>query len=344
MDISHRKGAFHKVPDYLSRSIDEIAAIKSKDPIEDLWYAKLLREVELKPDKYPDYRIDNNLLYIHRPKSLKDPLLPDLNSWKLVVPAENRKTVLHDMHNTPQAGHLDQDHSTWDVYVKELTFAFNTAFGTSTGFSPAYLNFGRNPRTIVTIRNELENAPCSLESLTPEMWADRMSRLPAIYDFVRKNLATANEKQTRYYNANRKAISFEINDLVVRKNHTLSSKVDKRAKKLDPKYRSSKIIKKISPVIYMVKDEDNRETQVHVNDLKPYQPELYDSRQSQPKSKNENSSDTKKVKTRKKQIDNTVDTTSQAENLTVHNETDCEESNIKHRLRRRQTNSTKKSK
>ncbi|KAL7297476.1 hypothetical protein TKK_0009845 [Trichogramma kaykai] len=109
MDISHRKGAFHKVPDYLSRSIDEIAAIKSKDAIEDLWYAKLLREVELKPDKYPDYRIDNNLLYIHRPKSLKDPLLPDLNSWKLVVPAENRKTVLHDMHNTPQAGHLGRE-------------------------------------------------------------------------------------------------------------------------------------------------------------------------------------------------------------------------------------------
>ncbi|CAB0033554.1 unnamed protein product [Trichogramma brassicae] len=396
MDISHRKGAFHKVPDYLSRSIDEIAAIKTKDPIEDLWYAKLLREVELKPDKFPDYRIDNNLLYIHRPKSLKDPLLPELNSWKLVVPAENRKTVLHDMHNTPQAGHLgrektfeklallyfwpkmrsnvynyvrrckkcqlhkpsqqqpkglmgkrdiegpwthvasdvmgplprskagnsyivvfqdlftkyievkpmrkanastilhnfeeqvlfrwgcpkylitdngteysnraiskrmlelgihqttiaayrpqanptervnrtfktmismfiDQDHSTWDVYVKELTFAFNNAFGTSTGFS-AYLNFGRNPRTIVTIRNELENTPFSLESLTPDMWADRMSRLPAIYDFVRKNLAAANEKQAKYYNANRKEISFEINDLVVRKNHTLSSKVEK---------------------------------------------------------------------------------------------------------------------
>ncbi|CAB0036724.1 unnamed protein product, partial [Trichogramma brassicae] len=49
------------------------------------------------------------------------------------------------------------------------------------------------------------------------MWADRMSRLPAIYDFVRKNLAAANEKQAKYYNANRKEISFEINDLVVRK-------------------------------------------------------------------------------------------------------------------------------
>ena len=37
---------------------------------------------------------------------MTDPLIPDLDAWKLVVPEEQRLEVLKEAHSEPQAGHL----------------------------------------------------------------------------------------------------------------------------------------------------------------------------------------------------------------------------------------------
>ena len=42
--------------------------------------------------------------------------------------------------------YLESNHRDWDLYVPELTYAYNTAVQESTGWSPAFLNFGR-PKT-----------------------------------------------------------------------------------------------------------------------------------------------------------------------------------------------------
>ena len=45
-------------------------------------------------------------LYRHRPSGMTDPLSPDLDAWKLVVPEDQRIVVLKEAHSRPQAGHL----------------------------------------------------------------------------------------------------------------------------------------------------------------------------------------------------------------------------------------------
>ena len=94
MNIVHRKGALHKVPDVLSRAfdeeVDEIAVTGVVDP--DEWYSCHISSVAKDPSKYPDSKTKNNLLYKHR--------------WKLVVPEADRKRALFEYHNPPHGGHL----------------------------------------------------------------------------------------------------------------------------------------------------------------------------------------------------------------------------------------------
>ena len=37
---------------------------------------------------------------------MMDPLIKDLNSWKIVVPEPERQNILYDVYNTPNSGHL----------------------------------------------------------------------------------------------------------------------------------------------------------------------------------------------------------------------------------------------
>ncbi|KAL7301930.1 hypothetical protein TKK_0005523 [Trichogramma kaykai] len=53
--------------------------------------------------------------------------------------------------------YVKNNHKLWDVYLNEFTFdlySINTTPNSSTKYSPAYLNFGRNPRMIVTLLSD----------------------------------------------------------------------------------------------------------------------------------------------------------------------------------------------
>lgn len=46
------------------------------------------------------------------------------------------------------AQNIKKSQNTWNHYLPELQFASKTAISASTGFSPAYLNFGRELRIL----------------------------------------------------------------------------------------------------------------------------------------------------------------------------------------------------
>ena len=48
--------------------------------------------------------------------------------------------------------YLENNHRDWDLYVLELTYAYNTAVQESTGLSPAFLNLGRQPAPPISLR------------------------------------------------------------------------------------------------------------------------------------------------------------------------------------------------
>ena len=78
--------------------------------------------------------------------------------------------------------------------LEDLQFALNTSKHASTGFTPAFLNFGRELEPIQTLKKDLINAE-EVESQEIGKWVERLNRLKIIKDEVQKNLELANERQ-----------------------------------------------------------------------------------------------------------------------------------------------------
>lgn len=108
MELSHRKGKLHVVPDALSRipSVDkdnlnvETIDVNASDD----WYSKQLRNVDKFPEKYPDWRSDEGKLYKLLPCDNGVPF--NATEWRLVVPLRDRQDVLKLCHDSPTAAHF----------------------------------------------------------------------------------------------------------------------------------------------------------------------------------------------------------------------------------------------
>ena len=125
--------------------------------------------------------------------------------------------------------YLEKDHREWDENLDDLQFALNASKHASTGFTPAFLNFGRELEPIQTLKEDLINA-LEIESQEIGKWVERLNRSKIIKDEVQTNLEVANERQAKYYNLRRRPISYEIGEQILRSEKT-SNKADNTAKK-----------------------------------------------------------------------------------------------------------------
>ena len=82
---------------------------------------------------------------------------------------------------------LKSDHRYWDLHLREFGFALNSMEHVATKVSPAYLNFGRQPQPVEFLRKHLED-PKPIRPLDHEIWLDRVKRLPALHDLVKRHL------------------------------------------------------------------------------------------------------------------------------------------------------------
>ena len=114
--IVHRPGAQNQVPDALSRVFDPLCSAKEVAP-EDFWYLNQVDKVRKNPANFPDWKLENDRLFVHRPCEMIDVLLTDLDAWKLVVPAQNRSRILAESHCTTTAGHFGRQ-KTYDLLAR----------------------------------------------------------------------------------------------------------------------------------------------------------------------------------------------------------------------------------
>ncbi|KAJ8965724.1 hypothetical protein NQ314_003947 [Rhamnusium bicolor] len=98
-----------------------------------------------------------------------------------------------------------------------------------------------------------------------------MNGISEIFSTVKNKLHSAYQRNAAVYNLRKRDLSFEIGDKVWRRNKVLSDAANKFAAKLAPKYVLSTVHKKISRLVYDLKNANGSPAgEWHIKDLKPY--------------------------------------------------------------------------
>lgn len=112
-DLIHRKGSSNIVPDALSRiphddtvplETPEISIIDISLDNLDNWYTSLREKVSRNPELYPQWKVDNNLLFKYVPSKL--PIQSNIKEWKFLVPKSQRAAVISSCHDPPTSSHF----------------------------------------------------------------------------------------------------------------------------------------------------------------------------------------------------------------------------------------------
>lgn len=145
--------------------------------------------------------------------------------------------------------YLKEDHTKWDKFLGEIQFALNSVVQESTKFSPAFLNFGREPRPVSSVK-----AVQFADDLRPDpsggslkRWADRIRKIDEVHHLVETHLLKSSLSQSSRYNLRRRPCKFVPGDLVLRRNMKLSSAADKKSAKLFPSFEGPFKVVTVSP-------------------------------------------------------------------------------------------------
>lgn len=168
------------------------------------------------------------------------------------------------------AQYLHNKHQQWDENLPELMFALNTARQESTGFSPAYLNFGRELILPKCLYND--QRPPIDHNHQPDQLTDHLKNTMEI---VHANLAKAFVQQQRNYNLRKRKWTPQVGDWIYIATHHLSNAAQHNTAKLMPKFEGPYQIKRfISPVILFVQLNNGSTKRVHIQGCKAADPPL----------------------------------------------------------------------
>lgn len=154
-----------------------------------------------------------------------------------------------------------EDHSHWDVNLPKIQLALRTAVHSVTGFTPYYLNSGRE---YVASGNDYEELNDSIRT-TARQYSRFLENFKKISVEVQHKMRKAYDKNKKYYDRLRTAVTFAIADLVYRRNFTQSNASQFISAKLNlPFY----VKKKTSDSTYELEDENGKSVgNYHVKDF-----------------------------------------------------------------------------
>lgn len=185
------------------------------------------------------------------------------------TPQENPTERANRTIKTMIAQFSEQQHNKWDEFLPEMMLAINTSVSESTGYSPAFLTQGREPRLPKALYDEV-TIGTGAENPDP---VNRSKNLKEIFEIVKRNLIQSSVEQQRHYNLRRRQWKPRIGDLVLLKQHPLSKACDNFAAKLAPKFEGPYYVNKfISPVIVELRQRNHKTLKrtAHLSDLKPF--------------------------------------------------------------------------
>lgn len=223
----------------------------------------------------PDYLVcDNGRQYVSKSfRSMVASYGCKLQLTPLYHPQSNPTERTNRVIKTMIRSFIGESQKEWDAKIAKLGFALRTAVHEVTGYTPAYLNFGRE---LVVQGAGCETAESSGEA-NVEGWATYLRELQGLREKVVKRMKEVSQRGADRYNLRRRPVAYQVGQTVWKRNFVLSSAADQFAAKLAPKFVKCRIIKKLSNNVYEVVSFENgkRLGRYHVNDLKlhPVDPE-----------------------------------------------------------------------
>lgn len=182
---------------------------------------------------------------------------PQVNS----VERQNKTIV------TVISAYIENDQRSWDLLIPKVQFALNSSVSEVTGYTPAFLVFGRE---LVSCGSHYLNTDSEEIIFQPrDAYAETLGLLSPIFDKVQALLIKAHSRNAKLYNLRRKSAEFNVGDVVWRKTYYQSDKDKHFSKKLAPKYLKCRITVKRSPVVYELEDMNKNPLGVwHIKDIK----------------------------------------------------------------------------
>jgi transposase InsO family protein len=160
----------------------------------------------------------------------------------------------------------------WDQTIPQIGFALRTAVNDTTGFTPAYLNFGRE---LLMKGQDNPAVDRDLQPPSAEEIGQRVKKLENLQDIckdVKMRLEAAYNANEKRYNLRHREMEFQVGAKVLKRNFVQSDKAKFFSSKLASRFVGPyEVTKKISPAIYQLRDEMGQDVgRWHVSDLRPF--------------------------------------------------------------------------
>ena len=153
----------------------------------------------------------------------------------------------------------------WSYYIDYVRFSYNSTPVKSTGLSPFYVTYGRDPRWRIDFVLQSESEPEYVS--VPAYTRDVVERMRYAHELARKNLGVAGKYMSDWFDRDVKLVTFQIGEHV----RVLNMR---RYKGRTPKWQlqygpTAVVMKCLNESTYVVKlDKSRKEIVVHVNKLK----------------------------------------------------------------------------
>ncbi|UYV74185.1 hypothetical protein LAZ67_11002341, partial [Cordylochernes scorpioides] len=164
--------------------------------------------------------------------------------------------------------YVNTDQKNWDEILPFITHAYNTTIQETTGYSPFFLMFGREPTSLLDDRNISVDIDKDDYDEYIEHHLDKINRTRKL---VINNTIKTQERMKKNYDKKHMERSYEPGELVAV--WTPIRKIGKCEKLLRKYFGPYRILKKLSNVNYLIEPKDNPGQDpliVHVSRLKPY--------------------------------------------------------------------------